>query len=79
MSIWFLLLVINDQLSVCYSFPLIRADRGKDQSLFLQQEMVEGTLITVLTMDMPTVCLLLLFPESVEMAVSLDMLRGVQL
>lgn len=61
-----------------FPFLFIRADKGKDQYLFLQLEMVEENSITVLTMDMPTVPLLLPFLESVEMEVSLDMLRGVQ-
>lgn len=39
-------------------FPFIRADKGKDRSLFLQLEMVVEITITALTMDMPTVCLL---------------------
>ena len=46
--------------------------------MFLQLEMVEENLTTVLTMDMPTAPLLLPFRESVEMEVSLDMLRDVQ-
>jgi len=56
----------------------IRADKGKDQYLFLQLEMVEENLITVLIMDMQTVSSLLPLLESVEMEASLDMLRGVQ-
>ena len=39
--------------------------------------MVVEYLTTVLTMDMPTVSILLPLLESVEMEASLDMLRGV--
>ena len=72
-----LLLAVCIDLKPVVSFLLIRADKGKDQSLFLQLEMVEGTTIVVLTMDTQTVSLLLLFLESVEMVASLDMPRGV--
>ena len=73
---------LSSRLFIFYPFfiPLytIRADKGKDQYLFLQLGMVEENLTTVLTMDMQTVSSLLPLLESVEMEASLDMLRGVQ-
>ena len=45
--------------------------------MFLQLEMVEENLTTVLTMDMPTVFILLPLLESVGMEASQYMLRGV--
>lgn len=59
-------------------FLCIRADKGKDQYLFLLLEMVEENLTTVLTVDMQTVSSLLPLLESVEMEASQDMRRGVQ-
>ena len=65
-------------LNMLFFHSFFRADKGKDQYLFLQLEMVEENLITVLTMDMQTVYSLLPLLESVEMEAFLDMQRGVQ-
>ena len=70
-------LVFNLERAI-FSLLFNRADKGKDQSLFLQLGMEEENLTIVLIMDMQTVSSLLPLVESVEMEVSLHMLRDVQ-
>ena len=59
-------------------FLLYRGVKGRAPSLYLQLETVVDPMTTVLTMDMLTVSLPLLFLESIEMEVFLDMARGVR-
>lgn len=61
-----------------FSLLFMRADKGEDQYLFLQQGMEEENLTTVLTMVMQTVSSLLPLLELVEMEASLNMPKDVQ-